>query len=41
MLLPFAPETNKIKYCFENTNEIFWVAAISAGLWLEGQQTIF
>jgi len=41
LLLLFEPGTNKIKYCFENSNEMFWVAGISAGLSLEGHQTIF
>jgi len=40
-VLPFALGTNKIKYCFSNSNTIAWVAAISAGRSLEGQQTIF
>jgi len=31
----------QIKYCFENSNKIFLVVAISASQLLEGQQTIF
>ena len=41
MLLLLDPETNKIKYCFENRNKMFWVTDISAGWLLEGQQKIF
>jgi len=37
----FFPGTNKIKYYFENSNQIFWVAAISAGQSLEGEHKIF
>ena len=41
MFLLFVPGTNKIKYCFEKSNKISWVATNSAGRSLEGQQTIF
>jgi len=41
LFLYFVPGTNKIKYYFENSNKIFWVAAISAGRSLVGQQTLF
>jgi len=40
VFLLFVSGTNKVKYFFENSNKIFWVAAISAGRSLEGQQTI-
>jgi len=39
--LPFVPRTIKIKYCYKNSNKLLWVAAISAGRSLEGQQTLF
>ena len=41
LLLSFAHRTKIIKYYFEDSNKLFWVAAISVGRSLEGQQTIF
>ena len=41
VFLLFATGTNKIKYCFENSNKSILVAAILAGRLLEGQHTIF
>jgi len=33
--------TNKVKYCFENSNKMFGVTAISASQSLEEQQKIY
>ena len=37
----FVSVSNEIKYYFDNSNKLFWVAAKSAGRSLEGQHRIF